>query len=168
MKRKKIKFDIEKDILIKSRRRCCLCFGLEGNHKIQDGHIAHLDKNPNNNEDDNLAFLCLRHHNEYDSVKRLSKNLKIDEIKEYRKQLYDYNNKYFDVFETWEVLYFAIKEVAVREILRHLVEMKYSENRPAVLRKMLDDMVKIGLLRKSKSGNYIVTEENDSRMNVKT
>jgi hypothetical protein len=75
-------------LLIQSRRRCCLCFGLKANIDEKDGQIAHLDRNPSNNSLDNLAWLCLSHHDQYDSVRGQTKRLTFEEVKSYREQLY--------------------------------------------------------------------------------
>lgn len=87
-KRTAISTEVETKILTSSIRRCCICFGLNQDFGEKKGQIAHLDKNPNNSTFDNLAFLCLNHHDEYDSVKSQSKGFRIDEVKQYRSQLY--------------------------------------------------------------------------------
>ncbi|GAI25601.1 unnamed protein product, partial [marine sediment metagenome] len=74
----------ETEVLLKSKRRCCLCFGLNQNLKEKKGQIAHLDKDPSNDKLDNLAFLCLEHHDQYDSKTSQSKSIQINEIKAYR------------------------------------------------------------------------------------
>jgi predicted Zn-ribbon and HTH transcriptional regulator len=79
-----------KDVLLKSRRRCCLCFGLKGDHGEKKGQIAHLDHDPANGRPDNLAFLCLEHHDQYDSTTSQSKSLQIGEVKAYREKLYQF------------------------------------------------------------------------------
>lgn len=88
--RKKLPTDVEADILIKSKRRCSLCFGLNNDFDEKAGQIAHLDKNRNNHTFDNLAFLCFVHHDKYDSRTSQSKNYTIHEIKKYREELYEY------------------------------------------------------------------------------
>ncbi|MFH1368325.1 MAG: hypothetical protein ABII64_04275 [Elusimicrobiota bacterium] len=88
MTRKKLNVTTETIILLSSRRRCCLCFGLDHDIQQKAGQIAHLDRNPSNNEQDNLAYLCLNHHNQYDASNKQSKNITMSEAKEYRKQLY--------------------------------------------------------------------------------
>lgn len=88
-KRKKIPKIIETNVLLKSRRRCCACFFLNGDNDTHKGQIAHLDGNSSNYNEDNLAFLCLYHHDEYDSQTSQSKGITIEEIKQYRNQLYD-------------------------------------------------------------------------------
>lgn len=93
--RKPIPKNTETIILTNSRRRCCVCFGLNKDHSEKQGQIAHLDKNPANNLLDNLAFLCLDHHDRYDSRTSQSKGFQIEELKKYREQLYFYNQNEF-------------------------------------------------------------------------
>ncbi|OGP51602.1 MAG: hypothetical protein A2Y79_08850 [Deltaproteobacteria bacterium RBG_13_43_22] len=54
-----------------------------------DGQIVHIDQNRENNEPDNLVYLCLRHHDLYDSVSSQSKGLTSGEIRLYRQMLAD-------------------------------------------------------------------------------
>ncbi|MBI5414390.1 hypothetical protein HZA38_02650 [Candidatus Peregrinibacteria bacterium] len=86
-KRKKIPKATESKILIDCKRRCCLCFGLEKDLGTKKGQIAHIDKNNRNNDQKNLVFLCLNHHNEYDGKTSQSKNITENEIRDYRKSL---------------------------------------------------------------------------------
>jgi DNA-binding MarR family transcriptional regulator len=88
-RRKKTGPGVEAAILIRSRRRCCVCFGLNRDVEIKSGQIAHLDGDRSNNTEDNLAFLCLPHHDHYDSRTSQSKNFTIEEVKSYRAELYD-------------------------------------------------------------------------------
>lgn len=87
-KRIPIPKEIEADVLIKSKRRCCLCYGINRDLDEKAGQIAHLDKDSSNNKFDNLAYMCLVHHDRYDSRTSQSKNYTIKEIKYYRDQLY--------------------------------------------------------------------------------
>lgn len=75
-------------VLIKSRRRCCLCVHLKNDNNIKRGQIAHLNRNPNDNREENLAFLCFEHHDEYDCVTSQSKGITKNEIVHYRNLLY--------------------------------------------------------------------------------
>lgn len=86
--RKKLTKDQEKNVLVRSRRRCCICFGLNKDTSQKNGQIAHLDRRPNNNDEANLAFLCFDHHDEYDSKTRQKKGFSIEEVKHYRKELF--------------------------------------------------------------------------------
>lgn len=88
-RRKRTPTQTETEVLVRSRRRCCICFGLEGDLGEKEGQIAHLDGDPSNNALDNLAFLCFKHHNRYDSQTSQSKGLTIGEVKRYREELYE-------------------------------------------------------------------------------
>ena len=90
MKRKSVPKSVETKVLTKSRRRCCLCYGLKLDDSEKAGQIAHLDGNASNNDIQNLAFLCLEHHDKYDGSTSQSKGYTIQEVKNYRRQLYDY------------------------------------------------------------------------------
>lgn len=78
----------EAEVLIKSGRRCCICFGLHSDLECKRGQIAHLDRNHQNNNVENMAFLCLQHHDEYDTRTSQSKGWTIKEAKRYRSMLY--------------------------------------------------------------------------------
>lgn len=82
-KRKKIATDIETQVLYSSRRRCLFCFGLRGDFRTKRGQIAHIDHNSSNSALENLAFLCMPHHDEYDSRTSQSKSLTKDELRKY-------------------------------------------------------------------------------------
>lgn len=79
---------VEIQVLAASRRRCCLCLALRDDVTEKPGQIAHLDHKPSNNDPDNLAYLCLDHHNEYDSTTSQTKGLQPEEVKKYRAMLY--------------------------------------------------------------------------------
>lgn len=81
--------NIELAVFDKSRRRCTLCFWLEGDLAEKNGQIAHLDDNPANSAEDNLAFMCINHHSLYDSRTRQHKNYTIQEVKQARNRLYE-------------------------------------------------------------------------------
>jgi hypothetical protein len=85
--RKPILDQAQTNVLTKCRRRCCLCFWLDSIDDVVQGQFAHLDKNPAHSEEDNLAFLCLRHHDDYDSIPRLSKGLREKEVRHWRDEL---------------------------------------------------------------------------------
>lgn len=79
---------MQKQVLLKSRRRCCLCFWLDGVDEVVKGQIAHLDQDASNNTFENLAFLCFKHHDEYDSRPNVSKGLQQPEVAQWRDELY--------------------------------------------------------------------------------
>lgn len=76
-------------VLTSARRRCCICFGLHRDTSLKQGQIAHLDGDRNNNSLENLAFLCLNHHDQYDGRTSQSKGLTKGEVKTYRAELHD-------------------------------------------------------------------------------
>jgi hypothetical protein len=87
--RKKLSAKEEKEILLKSARRCSLCFGLHRDFSVKKGQIAHIDRDSNNSKPENLVYLCLNHHNDYDSKSKQSKGFTTLEILTYRSSLYD-------------------------------------------------------------------------------
>ena len=67
-----------------------MCFDLDNDLSAKpDGHVAHLDRNASHNSEDNLAYLCLRHHAAYDSKTPHAKGFLPNEIKVYRSRLYE-------------------------------------------------------------------------------
>lgn len=88
MARRAISDEVQARVLLRSRRRCCLCFWLHGEDDVRKGQLAHLDGDNENSTEGNLAFLCLEHHDEYDSIPRLSKGLREREVKQWRDELY--------------------------------------------------------------------------------
>jgi hypothetical protein len=91
MSRRKPTGTAEQEVLIASRRRCALCFGLRGelSEKLQ-GQLAHVDRDHSNSVADNLCYLCLLHHDAYDTKSTQSKNLTEGELRHYRDALYEY------------------------------------------------------------------------------
>jgi len=80
--------EIENQVLLLCRRRCCICFGLGGDGEEKRGQIAHLNRDSSDNDPDNLAYLCLPHHDQYDSRTSQSKGLQEGEVKRLRSDLY--------------------------------------------------------------------------------
>jgi hypothetical protein len=75
-------------VLDKSRRRCTLCFLISSDLTEKLGQIAHLDQDPSNFAEDNLAWMCLTHHSVYDSTTSQHKNYTMQEVKAARSRLY--------------------------------------------------------------------------------
>ena len=96
MARKPIAADIQTRVLSECRRRCCICFGLDRDTTLKSGQIAHLDRNRDNNTVENLAYLCLDHHDQYDSRTSQSKGLTIGEVKLFRQELVQSLRSTFD------------------------------------------------------------------------
>ena len=87
-KRSSVPKAIEDSVLTKCRRRCCLCYIFDDNMSVKEGQIAHIDRNRNNNNEDNLVYLCLEHHNQYDSLPSQSKRYTQGELKHYKEILH--------------------------------------------------------------------------------
>lgn len=54
---------------------------------MKSGQICHIDRDRGNNDPDNLVFLCLEHHDLYDSTTRQSKGFTKAELRFYRNLL---------------------------------------------------------------------------------
>jgi len=79
--------EVEAAVLTQSGRRCAFCFGLSGDLIIKQGQIAHIDHDSSNSAEDNLAFLCLPHHDQYDGRTSQSKGLAESELRIYKRLL---------------------------------------------------------------------------------
>lgn len=88
-KRKNISADVQTELLRLSARRCCLCFGLDGDFGEKKGQIAHVNQDASDARLENLAWLCLDHHDGYDTRPSQSKGYTSQELKDYRRRLYD-------------------------------------------------------------------------------
>jgi hypothetical protein len=80
--------DIQHRVLDRSRRRCALCIHFNNDWGQKEGQLAHLDRDPSNLAEDNLAFFCLPHHDDYDTRRRQTKSLTIHEAQTARDRLY--------------------------------------------------------------------------------
>ena len=87
-KRKIAGVDHETQVLTKSQRRCCLCYFLENDKSEKKGQIAHLNQDRSDSSMENLVWLCLEHHDAYDSRTSQSKGYTKTEVKKYRDELY--------------------------------------------------------------------------------
>jgi hypothetical protein len=87
VKRKKNPKNIEAEILLSSARRCALCYGLYGDLGKKKGQIAHINKDSSNANEANLVYLCLDHHDEYDSTTSQTKNVTSRELAAYKQHL---------------------------------------------------------------------------------
>jgi hypothetical protein len=86
--RKKPSTAAEDSALAKSARRCALCFGLKGDLNEKIGQIAHIDGNRANSVPENLAWMCLEHHSNFDSTTSQHKNYTKAEVKRHVAALY--------------------------------------------------------------------------------
>lgn len=92
-KRKSVAKDVETRLLVESRRRCCLCFSLEGDLGPKKIQIAHISRDPGDSEYENLVVLCLAHHDEYDSATSQSKGFTADEVQYWKRSLVEEMSK---------------------------------------------------------------------------
>jgi hypothetical protein len=86
--RKHVTQTTQADVVIKSKRRCALCFGLNDDLSERPGQIAHLNGDNSENRFDNLVWLCLEHHDKFDSKTSQTKNYTQLEVRSYRDSLY--------------------------------------------------------------------------------
>jgi hypothetical protein len=119
--RRRILSGVETAVLMKSARRCALCFHLNGDLMEKRGQIAHVDGNRSNRAEDNLAWMCTDHHSLFDSKTSQHKNYTIPEVKAARTRLYE-------LVETGNYLSPAtaqpyLQAEADKKILRDLLEI---------------------------------------------
>ena len=86
--REPIPREIELSVLNRSRRRCALCFERDGDLTLKRGEIAHLDQDPENSDEDSLAFLCMVHGRLFDSWTSQHPNDSLKQVKAARDRLY--------------------------------------------------------------------------------
>jgi hypothetical protein len=77
--RKPVPTEIASQVLLANRHACCVC------QKIQV-QLHHIDDNPANNDPENLAVLCLSHHNQASMQIGLSRKLRPQDIRHYKAQ----------------------------------------------------------------------------------
>lgn len=118
--RPKIPTQVELDVISQSARRCCMCFALSADFDEKQGQIAHLDHDRTNNKPSNLAWLCLPHHDQYDSKTSQSKGYSEKEIKRYRDGLHEH-------IEKWRYNTLKIDESVTKPVKKFL-----DENTPLV------------------------------------
>lgn len=115
---------METQVLTASRRRCCVCVYLLGRGEVRRGQVAHLNRDPRDTRFPNLVWLCLEHHDEYDTRNSQAKGLTTGEVREYRDRLYkshDYSPPLAHATEqviTNEPAFAALPHVSDYDILR--------------------------------------------------
>lgn len=87
MGRKAVPQETQAKVLTACRRRCAVCFGLHRDRGDKTGQIAHLDRDATNPSFENLVFLCLEHHDLFDTRTSQSKGLTPNEVRGYREEL---------------------------------------------------------------------------------
>jgi hypothetical protein len=123
MARPRIPRSTQTRVIMASRRRCCICYGLERDDARKRGQIAHLDGDPSNNEYENLAYLCLDHHDEYDGGTSQSKGLSYEEVREYRRELYNHFSDWFHDVTREHLLNFLASRISLEDIAQAVVDV---------------------------------------------
>ena len=75
-------------VVTRCRRKCAMCFALDNDRDEKRGQLAHIDRNHSNNTMENAAYLCLKHHDLYDTSYSQSKRYLPDELREYQRTLW--------------------------------------------------------------------------------
>jgi hypothetical protein len=122
-KRKHVSDALQAEVLVKSRRRCCVCFGLNNDATLKHGQIAHLDKNAANDSESNLAFLCLVHHDQFDSRTSQSKNFTRTEIERYRVELYQHFSSWNRFTQPKFLLNYIAASIGTKDIAKTLLKV---------------------------------------------
>src|ERR1700730_7138429 len=123
MKRRRVSDSTQAEVLVKSRRRCCVCFGLSRDDKVKHGQIAHLDQDRTNSSEDNLAFLCLEHHDQFDSKTSQSKNLTRVELERYRAELYSHFSSWSQIATPQHLRNYLAASIDNKGIARTLLKV---------------------------------------------
>ena len=121
-KRKNIRAEDQKEVIVRSRRRCSICFGLNRDKEVKMGQIAHIDHDPGNNDVDNLVWLCLNHHCEYDSRTSQSKGFTVKEIIQYRKELYEHYDEWSSHLPDRSMLRFMASRITYGNLAEAAIE----------------------------------------------
>lgn len=79
--------DIAAQVPMLVRRRCCLCVFLKDHTDECRGQIAHLNRRNGDHRLSNLVWLCLDHHDQYDSRTSQSRGLSELEVCSWRDKL---------------------------------------------------------------------------------
>ena len=90
MPRKPFPDSVEISVLTKCKRRCALCFGINNDDTEKRGQLVHVDRDGENIDEDNAAFLCLPHHELYDSTSRQARGYMPGELKRHQETLLAY------------------------------------------------------------------------------
>ncbi len=77
--RKKIPKEIEAEILFRNNRTCCIC-----RDSTKGVQIHHIDENPSNNEESNLAVVCVDHQDEIHKLGGITKGISPILVKKFK------------------------------------------------------------------------------------
>jgi hypothetical protein len=87
MPKRRRSVDSEQAVLRTSARWCALCFCLNGDSEAKKGQLAHIDRRRSNTDSDNLAYLCLDHHDQYDTRSHASRGFSPRELRRCKHEL---------------------------------------------------------------------------------
>jgi hypothetical protein len=86
--RPRVPEDVSAQVQFMANRTCCVC--REPGKAVQ---IHHLDEDPSNNSLDNLAVLCLQHHNDTQLKGGFGRKLDAGQVRLYRDEWYEMVNQ---------------------------------------------------------------------------
>jgi hypothetical protein len=87
MSRKPFPVSVETSVLLKCKRRCALCFGLNNDSTEKRGQLTHIEDGETI-EETNAAWLCMLHHDLYDSRSRQTKGYTPAELRSHQETLW--------------------------------------------------------------------------------
>jgi hypothetical protein len=128
MPRTPIPPSIQAEVVIKSRRKCPLCVFIDNNSSERPGQIAHINGDHSDSRFENLVWLCLEHHDKFDSKTSQTKNYTQIEVKTYRDKLYsihsnsDYSKEDIELVRTYIRRYSKM----FSHLFNHYSELGYS------------------------------------------
>lgn len=113
------------EVLVKSKRRCSLCYRETGDKDLKTGDIAHIVPltGDGSNEISNLVYLCREHHVEYD---KREGEAKVREVKAAREDLYSAMDLFESSMHVERPRVFVISghdETAKQQVLKFLNEV---------------------------------------------
>lgn len=79
-RRKKIRSEIETEILFNSDKTCCIC-----KDPNKGGQIHHIDEDPGNNDPSNLIVVCTHHHDEIHKKSTITKGFSPNLLRKYKR-----------------------------------------------------------------------------------
>lgn len=140
MPRKHITQAVQADVVIKSKRRCALCAGLNDDLSEKPGQIAHLNGDNSDGRFENLVWLCLEHHDKFDSKTSQTKNYTALEVRSHRDKLYrQYAEQSYDADDVRQVREYLNKYASVFEYIFH----EYQELAFQICGDMLEELAEI-------------------------
>jgi hypothetical protein len=130
MPRAKIPPSTQDQVLSECRRRCALCYALDNDVSAKvHGQLAHIDRNPNYHEPENLACLCLEHANLYDVRSKQSKGFTPGELRRYKADLLLVLSVVHDPSHVRRIVAQEYRKLAVEFASKQLAKRRRSKRR---------------------------------------